>query len=182
MQKEGGSQTTCHWCLNFHLQTPAHTAAIAPTTTTSAVAPQTVSTTTTTTTVIGPPPHRHQTATVLNRQPQNPNGHNQIPATVVSASPATTIVTVVPSAKVCLFILVLSLSVLCIYFFHIKLLTHLYIYRICCFLSFFQIHCICNFYLIFIFTLGLMFLSYDFSLFSQVTLALNPYMPFTCFL
>lgn len=116
IQKGDGNQTFCHWCLNFNLQTPAHTAAIAPTTTTSAAAPQAASTTTTTTTVIGQPPHRHQTATVLNRQPQNPSGHNnQIPATVVSASPATTIVTVVPSAKVRLFFLCL------LSFFHLVL-------------------------------------------------------------
>lgn len=84
----------------LHPTTPAHTAAIAPpTTTTPSVAPQVVSTTTTTTTVIGQSPHRHQTATVLNRQPLNPNGHNNQILPVVSASPATTIVTVVPSAK-----------------------------------------------------------------------------------
>lgn len=79
--------------------TPAAATAASPTTTTtSAVAPQAaVTTTTTTTAVIGQPALRQA---VLTRQSLNPSGHgNQIPTTVVSASPATTIVTVVPSAK-----------------------------------------------------------------------------------
>lgn len=124
------------WCLNIYLQAPPHTSAIASTTTTPAVAPQ-VASTTTTTAVIGQPPPRHQTATVLSRQPVNPNGHNnQIPATVVSASPATTIVTVVPSAKVCLLFLRFVLLLFCLvptslhlffFFFFVNLQTVEYI-------------------------------------------------------
>lgn len=52
-----------------------------------------------TTTTIGHPQPRQPATAVLSRQSLTPNPHNQIPATVVSASPATTIVTVVPSSK-----------------------------------------------------------------------------------
>ncbi|KAK3872245.1 hypothetical protein Pcinc_022671 [Petrolisthes cinctipes] len=55
----------------------------------------------TTTSTVGQLPHRHhQAATILTRHTLTPNPQtNPIPATVVSGSPATTIVTVVPSAK-----------------------------------------------------------------------------------
>ncbi|KAG0693847.1 Transcription factor AP-4 [Chionoecetes opilio] len=84
--------------IQLHSSTPVHT--VVATTTTSPPTPQAAVTTTTTaaTTVIGqPPPQRHHT--VLSRQPLNTNGHAQIPGSVVAASPPTTIVTVVPSAK-----------------------------------------------------------------------------------
>ncbi|KAG7157698.1 Transcription factor AP-4-like [Homarus americanus] len=69
-------------------------AAIAATTTTSSVPSMT-----TITTSVGQHPPRQPATAVLSRQSLTPNSHNQIPATVVSGSPATTIVTVVPSSK-----------------------------------------------------------------------------------
>nr|XP_045594498.1 transcription factor AP-4-like isoform X3 [Procambarus clarkii] len=78
-----------------------------PTTTTSTTTPvaaiatttSSVASMTTITTSIGQPSLRQAATTVLSRQPLTPNSHSQIPATVVSGSPATTIVTVVPSSK-----------------------------------------------------------------------------------
>lgn len=82
------------------LQGPATTACTttpvaAIATTTSSVASMTMITTS-----IGQPPQRQPPTAVLSRQSLPPNSHTQVPATVVSGSPATTIVTVVPSSKV----------------------------------------------------------------------------------
>ncbi|XP_069955178.1 helix-loop-helix protein 11 [Cherax quadricarinatus] len=88
--------------LHQHLLHPAGPATTACTTTpVAAIATTTssVASMTMITTSIGQPPQRQPPTAVLSRQSLPPNSHTQVPATVVSGSPATTIVTVVPSSK-----------------------------------------------------------------------------------
>lgn len=67
-----------------------------PATTATSTPPAAANTTTTTT---SHPPQRQPTTAALNRQTVSHSPQNQLPTTVVSASPATTIVTVVPTSK-----------------------------------------------------------------------------------